>query len=220
MDSSNNSSLKHELSPTESPRVRESKRQRSTAKVVFAAGDALEKVHYFDQYNEHEIPNDRIVAEENESRGSQQASKLTEELTLLSTLHGKARRELRDISKHDLQTAMKYGIKTPGRTVNGKKRWKFEFGNTVFITDEHCTEEVTCYKKPIQIERANITQAMRENHEEAVRVLRDDPHLVSVLTVMHQQLFHFFNILSWVIPYTVYYSFNNHCGSKWIDAQL
>lgn len=124
----------------------------------------------------------------NNNEGSRQGSQLTEELTLLSTLHGRARRELRDISKHDLQTAKKYGIKTPGRIVNGEQRWKFEFGNTIYITDEDCSKEVTCYKKAIKIEHAKITQTMLDNHAEAVRILRDDPHIVSVIFVYYSYI--------------------------------
>ena len=118
----------------------------------------------FDPYNGHGAPDD----EDNTAGGDNkagQSSKLTEELTLLSTLHGKSRRELRDISKHDMKTVMKYGNKTKGNTVKGDQRWKFEFGNTVIITDNACKKEITCYKKAINIERAKITQAMIDNHQ-------------------------------------------------------
>ena len=164
------------------------KKQRTCMKVFFAEGEKLEEVHYFDPFNGHKPPIQNDVASSVEGKEGELSqpgseSKLTEELTLLSTLHGQARRELRDISKHDLQTAMKYGIKTPGHTVNGERRWKFEFGNCIFITNEQCTKEITCYKKEIKIERANITKAMQENHDAALRMLKDDPHLVSILGV-------------------------------------
>jgi hypothetical protein len=172
--------MKHERlpEPGEPPPSKVAKRQ-SSKNVVFLEGDQLENVHYFDPTNGHEDPTLETCAEEVEGDSSRQTSKLTEELTILSTLHGRARRELRDISKHDLQTVMKYGIKTRGNTVNGELRWKFEFGNTVFITDEHCTKEITCYKKAIRIEKAKITQEMWRDHEEAAKILKDDPHLVS-----------------------------------------
>lgn len=69
---------------------------------------------------------------------------------------------------------------TPGRVVNGEKRWKFEFGNTIYITDELCLKEITCYKKPVKIEHAKITQAMMDKHAEAKQMLADDPQLVSI----------------------------------------
>lgn len=126
-----------------------SKKQRSLKAVAFAEGEKLESVHLYDPFNGHEpskSSNEDVPAE----LESQPGSRLTEELTLLSTVHGRARRELRDISKHDLKTVMKYGVKTPGRVIKGEIRWRFEFGNTIFITDEHCTKEITSYKKAIQ----------------------------------------------------------------------
>lgn len=107
----------------------------------------LEKIQYFDPLNGSEAP---VNIQRDVNRAAR--STLTDDLRILSTLHGRARRELRDISKQDLENAVKYGIKTPGRTVNGEKRWKFEFGGTIFITDELCTKEITCYKKAIKIE--------------------------------------------------------------------
>ena len=109
---------------------------------------------------------------------------MTEELTLLSTLHGRARRQLRDISKHDLKTVIKYGTKTRGRFINGDQRWMFEYGNTVVITDNSCTKEITSYNKAITIDRAVITQQMLDNHNEAVRILRDDPHLCTTHSII------------------------------------
>jgi hypothetical protein len=170
----------HVRKAEESIVIKRVKRHRAK-KVEFEAGFKLEKVHCFDPFNGHEAPTNNGGDTEGEvAEANEQDTKLTEELSLLSTLHGRARRELRDISKHDLQTAMKYGIKTPGNFIKGEQRWKFEFGNTVFITDEHCTKEITSWKKAIKIEPAKITPAMLENHYEAVRVLNDDPLLVNI----------------------------------------
>jgi len=181
-------SLKHER-PTsgELPSTNMVKKQRTCRKVLFAEGAKLEDVHYFDPFNDHNntpIQNDDLSLAEGKESEADTKPKLTEELTLLSTLHGQARRELRDISKHDLQTAMKYGVKTRARTVNGERRWKFEFGNCTFITNYECTTEITCYKNAIQIKHANITKTMRENHEAAVRMLKDDPHLCTTHSII------------------------------------
>lgn len=169
------------------PSPRETKKPAIEKKVIFTNIDPI--VHYFDPYNGHGAPggsdgkrgsNDGVINEEGVHRSSQ----LTEELTLLSTIHGRARRELRDISKHDLKTVMKYGTKTRGRMVNGDQRWKFEFGNTVYITDNSCRKEITCYKKAIKIEHANITQKMLDNHTKARRILREDPHLCTTQSII------------------------------------
>ena len=96
------------------------KKQRTCRKVLFGEGEKLEDVHYFDPFNDHNntpIQNDDLSLAEGKESEADTKPKLTEELTLLSTLHGQARRELRDISKHDLQTAMKYGVKTKGYTL-------------------------------------------------------------------------------------------------------
>ena len=103
---------------------------------------------------------------------------------MLSTVHGRQRRELRDITKHDLRTVMKYGTKSKGNFVNGDQRWKFEFGNTVYITDNTCKKEITCYKKAIDIQPAQITEQMWSNHHKAVRILKNDPQLVSALCLV------------------------------------
>ncbi|KAL3763594.1 hypothetical protein ACHAW5_009595 [Stephanodiscus triporus] len=143
------------------------------------------KVHYFDPHNGHGSLGDRDGFEDcNANEGSRGTSRLNDELTLLSTLHGRARRELRDISKHDFQTVVRYGTKTRTWGRNGIPRWKFEFGNTVCITDDICRTEITCYKKAISIEPAKITKQMQENRARASRILRDDPHLVTTHSII------------------------------------
>ena len=161
---------------TSSPAPSEKKRARIT-RVRFTTEEP--RLHHFDPYNGHGAPTGENCINDNARR-----SQLTEELTLLSTLHGRARRQLRDISKHDLKTVMKYGTKTKGRVVNGDQRWMFEYGNTVVITDYFCTKEITSYNKSITIERATITQQMWDNHNEAVRILREDPHMCTTHSII------------------------------------
>ncbi len=145
-------------------------------------------MYFFDPYNgyasldENNGSNNGVAGEGNID--VHRTSQLTEELTVLSTLHGRARRELREISKHDLKTVMKYGTQKRGNTVNGEKRWLFELDNTVYITDDSCRKEVTCYKKAISIEPANITNEMMRSHKEAVRLLREDPHMCTTHSVI------------------------------------
>jgi hypothetical protein len=165
--------------------------QRAKKKVSFNHGEP--KVHLFDPDNGHgrsftnRIEDNCIVIDDDddESDGEgnhlqqQNQVPLTEELTVLSTVHGRQRRELRDITKHDLRTVMKYGTKSKGNLVNGDQRWRFEFMNTVYITDNSCRKEITCYKKAIDIQPSNITEQMWSNHQKAVRILKNDPQLVS-----------------------------------------
>ena len=87
-------------------------------KVSFKYGDGEPKVHLFDPDNGHgSVPN-KIIGncividdddDDDDDLSHQQQLPLTAELTVLSTVHGRQRRELRDITKHDLRTVMKYG---------------------------------------------------------------------------------------------------------------
>mmetsp|Transcript_34287 Transcript_34287/g.70213 ORF Transcript_34287/g.70213 Transcript_34287/m.70213 type:complete len:630 (-) Transcript_34287:195-2084(-) len=175
-------------------RPTKSAKLQATKKVSFNHGEP--KVHLFDPDNGHgisyasRIEDNCIVIDddddESDSDGNhpQQQVPLTEELTVLSTVHGRQRRELRDITKHDLRTVMKYGTKSKGNFVNGDQRWKFEFGNTVYITDNTCKKEITCYKKAIDIQPAQITEQMWSNHHKAVRILKNDPQLCTTHSVI------------------------------------
>ena len=68
-------------------------------------------------------------------------------ITILSSDHGRLRREQRDIKKRDLKKALKYGKyeKTWGT------RWKVEYDGIVFITDNNRRKEVTCYPAPLSL---------------------------------------------------------------------
>jgi len=103
----------------------------------------------------------------------------TEQITLLSEQHGRARRKLRDISKHDLRTTMKYGKKTRAHDClrTGRPRYKFQFANVVYITDETCRREITCYKDPVDIQKCPVTEPMRREHGALRKILREEPHL-------------------------------------------
>ena len=106
-------------------------------------------------------------------------SQLTKEIMLLSSEHGRARRHLREIPKYCLQAAVKYGIKTPGQAdrKTGLPRWKYTFGNIVFITDYTSQKEVTCYKQSISIKAAPISVEMIKRHGNVKRIIKEDPHM-------------------------------------------
>ena len=105
----------------------------------------------------------------------------TEEMTILSTEHGRARRYLRDIAKKDLQAALKYGICTnamPDRKT-GQPRYKFTYANTVYITDHTQRQEITSYKESVSIQPAIIDQQSRERHEQMQNIIDVEPHLIT-----------------------------------------
>ncbi|KAL7548108.1 hypothetical protein ACHAWF_011406 [Thalassiosira exigua] len=71
----------------------------------------------------------------------------TEDITLISHTHGRARRSERNILRRELQAAIKYGTKeraNPGR--DGCHRWRFTYDGVVYITDETCRHEVTSWR--------------------------------------------------------------------------
>jgi hypothetical protein len=77
----------------------------------------------------------------------------TKDITLLSGVHGRDRRAERKISKHDLQAAIKYGVKTRGKPSHqGFLTWKYTFANIVYITDDTSKIEITSWLLPTDIE--------------------------------------------------------------------
>jgi len=49
----------------------------------------------------------------------------------------------------------------------------------VFITDDTFATEITSYKQAVSIEPATITAKMRADHDESVRIIEDDLHLIT-----------------------------------------
>ena len=149
-------------------------------KVRFAS--ALEQVFVLsidDSDDEAEMDD---VNKENYDRQPQVATSTTRptsEFTVLSSLHGQARRQLREITRFDLQSAVKYGVKTLGAPCpkSGACRWKYTYGNVVYITDETSRKEITSYREPISIHQAPVTAEMVARHEQDARMLLEDPHL-------------------------------------------
>ena len=109
---------------------------------------------------------------------SRVSSKRTAQYTVLSSQHGRARRQLRNISKMDLKAAIKHGVKAPAHPgKDGAPRWKFTYNNVVYITDASCRQEITSYVEAIQIERHPISNALKDRHEEVKRILVEQPEL-------------------------------------------
>jgi hypothetical protein len=90
-----------------------------------------------------------------------------------------------------------------------RKQADLEVNRRIDHTDEYCTKEITSYKKAIHIEKAIITQAMLQHHKEAVRIVKDDPHLVSKFAHVNEYLT-FVSLMSSGCTVTVHHSFNHN----------
>ena len=99
-------------------------------------------------------------------------------ITILSSAHGRLRREQRDISKRDLQRALRHGTKES----NWKGRWKVEYDGITFITDATMRKEITAFPSPLP--KMEIDYEMETGHSKAVRLLRAKPELATSHTVI------------------------------------
>ena len=99
-------------------------------------------------------------------------------ITILSSEHGRLRREQRDIDKRDLKKALKYGscVRTWGN------RWMIEYDGIIFITDDTMTKEITAYPSPLA--NAPISQDDIDSHEKAKAVITSKPDLSVTHTVL------------------------------------
>lgn len=97
--------------------------------------------------------------------------------TILSSIHGRQRRQEREIAKRSLRSCVKHGKKEPaGRDSAGGQRWKYTFSGVVFITDASSTREITSWLLPaygIDLDKYTITSAMRAKHRVALEKLKD-----------------------------------------------
>ena len=100
-------------------------------------------------------------------------------ITILSSEHGRMRREQRDISIRDLQKAVKYGTR---RRSGWKGRWVVEYDGIVFITDETMRREITSYPAPLA--EAPVDRDQLENHAKTKQVIDHKPDLCSTHTVL------------------------------------
>lgn len=104
--------------------------------------------------------------------------KNTSLISILSSAHGKLRREQRDIDKRDLQRALKYGR----RQRAWGERWQVEYDGITFITDSTMRREVTAYPSPLP--EVDLDASAIETIEKAKRVLEHKPELATSHTVL------------------------------------
>ncbi|KAL3942710.1 MAG: hypothetical protein SGBAC_003155 [Bacillariaceae sp.] len=99
-------------------------------------------------------------------------------ISILSTDHGRLRREQRDIRKRDFSKAIRYG--TAERTWG--RRWKLEYDGIIFIVDDSMSREVTAYPSPLSL--AQIDTKERILHTQAKDLLKLKPELCTSHTVL------------------------------------
>eukprot|EP00798_Chlamydomonas_sp_ICE-L_P029668 gene29668-5083_t len=93
--------------------------------------------------------------------------------TLLSSVHGRDRRALRQIGKRDLRAAVQYGsreLQNHGYT----PRYRYTFANIVYITDISSRREITSYVLPMH--KVPVSQLDERIHKEAAESLLTLPH--------------------------------------------
>ncbi len=90
---------------------------------------------------------------------------------ILSSVHGRQRRQERLINMRDLKAAVKYGKKEANVSWQGIKNWKYTFAGIVFITDETSKCEITSWVLPafaFDVPLVHITEGMHREHTDAV----------------------------------------------------
>ncbi|KAJ3012938.1 UNVERIFIED_CONTAM: hypothetical protein HDU68_000940 [Siphonaria sp. JEL0065] len=105
---------------------------------------------------------------------------------LISSIHGRDRRKLRQIGKRDLLAAIKYGTREAAQRcrLTGEQRWKYTFANIVYITDYTSTYEITSYVQPIDIQLVPLDEGAKEDHIKLKKRLTKNPELCSSHTVL------------------------------------
>lgn len=99
-------------------------------------------------------------------------------ITILSSEHGRLRREQRDIEKRDLQKALKYGK----RETAWNNRWKITHDGVIFITDSNQIREITAFPAPLSF--VEVSAKDKEDHAKAKLIIERKPHLCRSHTVI------------------------------------
>jgi len=76
----------------------------------------------------------------------------------IASVHGEQRRRERDVTKRDLQAAVKYGKKERTYGHQGKPSWKYTFADVVYITDDSSKHEITSWAVSLPLEKAFLDE--------------------------------------------------------------
>jgi|AntRauTorckE5430_2_1112549.scaffolds.fasta_scaffold00539_6 hypothetical protein len=99
-------------------------------------------------------------------------------ISILSTDHGRLRREQRDISKRDLYKALRLGTKERC----WGQRWKIEYDGIIFIVDKTMSVEVTAFPSPLAL--APVDAKGHILHNRTRDLLEHKPELCTSHTVL------------------------------------
>ena len=99
-------------------------------------------------------------------------------ISILSTEHGRLRREQRDIRKRDLCKALKHGT----RERSWGNRWKIEYDGIIFIVNNEMTHEVTAFPSPLALAPVETKDRILQNRTRDLLNLK--PQLCTSHTVL------------------------------------
>ena len=100
--------------------------------------------------------------------------------TYKETEHARLRRKQRCIDKKDLKAAIRFGECEPHYYGKQKERggktniFRYTYQDIVYIVDKKTKKEVTCYARPITLDKIPTTRQMELVHQEAVQKVRND----------------------------------------------
>jgi len=108
----------------------------------------------------------------------------TSQIPFISSTHGAERRNQRNISKRDLQAAVKYGTCQEGYPrKNGEPTWRFTHANIVHITSDTKQREITSWVEQLPFEIVNISPRMQKQYDESKKRNAEEPSLITSHTV-------------------------------------
>ena len=107
------------------------------------------------------------------------ADKNTSLITILSSEHGRLRREQRDIDKRDLQRALKYGKYSLKK---GSHNPHLEYDGIIFVTDPSMSREITAFPSPLPL--ADLDYKTIEENLKVKYLLEHRPELSTSHTVI------------------------------------
>ena len=99
-------------------------------------------------------------------------------ISILSTDHGRLRREQRDISKRDLLKALRYG----SRERTWGERWKIEYDGIIFIVNKSLTQEVTAFPSPLALAPVDTKDRVKQKRAQDLFMIK--PELCTSHTVL------------------------------------
>lgn len=92
------------------------------------------------------------------------------------------RRTQRDITKRNLQEAVKYGYDTRVRgRIHPKhgRTWIYTWGDITYITNDSSTVEITAWASELPLERHSLSERDVQQHDEAKRRIAMDPSTIT-----------------------------------------